>query len=172
MKTYWTIQTIEKWNKAKQLGYLQGDEEYVDEEFFKPYYYWMMGQMKLRLPNYKGEYPIWLWVKRPDLRQRHMNKGEKGVLIEVDLDENNVLLSDFIIWNAVLNDAFLYVSNEEERLYEEGKSLITIEQSWERIFDFELLKTMTGWTHLDKIQGVTGRIDLKNIRSVREFMSR
>jgi hypothetical protein len=172
MKTYWTIQSIEKWNKAKELGCLEGDKEFVDEEFFKPYYNWMMEQMKLRLPNYNGEYPIWLWTEKPDLRQRHMNKGEKGVLLEVNINENNVLLSDFMIWNAVLNDAFLYIDEKEKKDYEEGKSLITKEQSWERIFDFELLKTMTGWTHLDKIHGVASRIDVGNIKLVKEFVSR
>ncbi len=54
--------------------------------------------MKRRLPIYTGEYPIWLWPNRPDLRRSaYLERGKKGVLlkVEVELDAQDVLLSEF-----------------------------------------------------------------------------
>lgn len=62
---YWSMQTSEVWKQAQETGYLEGSSEHL---MFPKQYIWMMEQMKTRLPNYKGEYPIWLWIKKPDMR--------------------------------------------------------------------------------------------------------
>lgn len=171
MSTFWTIQSLDQWNKAKDIGYLVGDKNYIIEDFEK-YYLWMMKQMSKRLSDYNGEYPIWLWPKRPDLRMSgYLPKGKPGVLLQIDLDEKNVLLSDFIVWHIVLNDGFISITDEEEELYDQGKSGMTKEQSWERIFDFHLLKKAE-LIDMEELQGVTGKIDIKNIKSVKKFVSR
>lgn len=80
-------------------------------------------------------------------------------LIEVELSENKVLLSDFQAWHYVLND-YPIIDHEDE--------IIDKELSWERIFDLEYLQQHPDWGTLD-LQGVTGRIYLNQVKSVREF---
>ncbi len=58
MNRYWTNQTIEAWEHARKVGYLVGNPEFIWEEMLRDYR-WMMTQMKKRLPQYGGEFPIW-----------------------------------------------------------------------------------------------------------------
>ena len=172
MATYYTIQTKEAWDDALTKGFLEFNKKYIYELAF-PEYNWMVDQMKKRLPNYNCEYPIWLWLKRPDLRYGgHLEKGLRGVLLEVDIDENDVLLSDFIAWHCVLNNDFLSISEDEEN----GITNITKEESWERIFDLDLLRqseyVLENISDVDVIQGVTGKIDIKNIKLIKEFVAK
>ena len=172
MPTFWTIQTREKWKEAQRLGYLIADEKYIWEEFIEPYQ-WMMGQMKKRLPNYAGEYPIWLWTRRPDLRGRaHLGKGEKGVLLKVELDEQDVLLSHFQAWHIVLSRSYFELEiNEEEPEYNKDE----IEKSWEMIFELDILEQHPNWKSIlekNGVQAVTGKITIANINFVKDFIAR
>lgn len=169
----WTIQTKQAWKVAQQRGYLVGDVAYVWEDFLSPYL-WMMDQMKKRINFYTGEYPVWLWVKRPDLRcSGHLERGTQGILLEVELNPEKILLSDFDAWHIVLHDAFLALDEEEDRLYEQSLVSMTKEQSWERIFDYQSLKQHEYWnTREPHLQAVTGKIELAQIKSSKEFLAR
>jgi hypothetical protein len=159
MGIYYTIQGINAWIEAQNQGYLVGNKEYVCEDFIRPYQ-WMMKQMQKRIPDYNGEYPIWLWPDKQDLRRRGYNeRGMKAVYLEIEIPENQVLLSDFQAWHCVLND-FPLLDHEDE--------IIDKELSWERIFDLEYLQRHPDWGILD-IQVVTGKIDLNHVKSVRKF---
>ena len=170
MPTFWTIQTMEKWIEAQRLGYLIGDEKYIWEEFIEPYQW--MKQMKKRLPNYAGEYPIWLWNERPDLRESgHLGKGQKGVLLKVIVDEKDVLLSHFQAWHVVLAQSYLELEiNEIEQEYNKDE----IEKSWEMIFELNILEQHPNWKSIlekNGVQGVTGKITLDNINFVKDFIT-
>ena len=66
-----------------------------------------MQQMKQRLPNYRGEYPVWIWIKKPDMRHSgHFEGGTKCVRLTLEIDPKNVLGSDFDDWHCVLNNTF------------------------------------------------------------------
>ncbi|KNY25486.1 DUF3841 domain-containing protein [Pseudobacteroides cellulosolvens] len=159
MGIYYSIQDLNAWTEAQHRGYLIGNEKYVWEEFLRPYH-WMMSQMLKRIPEYNEEYPIWLWPEKPDLRRSgHMERGKKAILIEVELPDSKVLLSDFQAWHCVLNDYPILDYDDE---------IIDMELSWERIFDLEYLRKHPDWGMLD-IQGVTGKIYLNQVKSVREF---
>jgi len=163
IKTFYTIQNFIAWAAAQKTGFLSGKPEFTDPDFINPYS-WMMKQMKERLTEYKNEYPIWLWIKRPDLRRTgFLKKGTKAVLLEVEISDERVLLSDFHAWHYVLNRWTL--ENHEG----EG---IEIEKSWERIFDLEYLKRHPDWGQFRKldIQGVTGKISLSEIKSFKQFI--
>jgi len=167
LRRYYTIQKIEAWEEAQQKGYLEGNKNYVYEEFLKAYL-WMMNQMRKKLSLYNGEYPVWLWLERPDLRcGGYLNPGEKGVLLEIYIDEERVLLSDFYLWHCVLNNDAVADDEDEWELIRQGKSHITIEQSWERIFDvnYDSCKNTI-------IQGVTGKISIDKIRLIKEFIAK
>jgi Domain of unknown function (DUF3841) len=170
---FWTIQTKEAWEKALDCGYLAGDPEYVEYEFLAAYQ-WMMRQMQIKLSNYSREYPIWVWLKRPDLRfSGHLEKGGNGVLLELDLDEKDVLVSDFQAWHIVLHDSFLALTEEEEQMYDSGKLDISLEESWLRIFNYQELMKHDYWkSEEEDLQGVTGLIPVNKIKLVKAFTAR
>ncbi|WP_123040555.1 DUF3841 domain-containing protein [Cohnella candidum] len=142
---FWTVQHIDSWNIAKEKGYLEGNPDYIFEEFLDSYR-WMMEQMTKRLVNYQGNFPIWLWLKKPDLRKSgHLNKKERGVLLEVELNKDEVLISDFMAWHIVLCNDFLALTEAEDDLFEAGKLPMTKEESWTRIFDYKELKKNEYW---------------------------
>lgn len=164
-KIYYSIQNYKAWTEAQKIGFLSGNPEFTDDHFIKPYL-WMMKQMNKRLTVYDGEYPIWLWSIKPDLRRKgYLNKGTKAVLLEIDISNDRVLLSDFQAWHCVLNDCTLEDYSGED---------IGMEKSWERIFDLEFLKRHLDWGQFNEldIQGVTGKIYLNQIKTVKEFICR
>lgn len=170
---FWTIQTEEAWQKAIAYGYLAGDHEYVWHEFL-PAYRWMMKQMKVEFPNYIGDYPVWVWLKKPDLRfSGHLMKGTNGVLLELDLEEEDVLISDFQAWHLVLYNSFVALTEEEEQEFETGKLDISLEESWLRIFNYKELKKYDYWkSDIEDLQGVTGRIPITKIKLLKAFTAR
>ncbi|MBM7604947.1 hypothetical protein JOC75_002951 [Metabacillus crassostreae] len=144
MGIYWTIQSAGKWEQIKRLGYLEGERKYIWPEFIEPYL-WMMNQMNSKLKNYdQNNYPIWLWMIRPDLRRSgHLNKKEKGVLLKINIDEDRVLLSDFQAWHFVLDGVYCNIeAREEAELTLTSESII---KSWEKIFDLHYLESHTEW---------------------------
>lgn len=172
MKRYWTNQTVEAWEHALKHGYLVGSAEFVWDEMLQDYH-WMMHQMKKRLSNYSGDYPIWLWTEKPDLRRGgHFEKGTHAVSLEVELPVEHVLLSDFDAWHCVLNDSFLALDDEEWDRFYSGELAMTKEESWERIFELSLLRHSPWWNNEQHLQGVTGRIDISHVRRVRTFVAR
>lgn len=163
---FYTIQSIDKWNHAKQVGYLEGNKEYINNGFLKTYK-WMIKQMQKRLPKYKGEYPIWLWTSKDLESKKVLIKENKTILLEVNIPEEDVLLSDTETYQMVLNDLFVFLNKDEYIEIEENPlNSITKEESWERIFDLDLLRDSELWNG-DNIQGVTGRIDCENIKPIK-----
>ncbi|MDG0808075.1 DUF3841 domain-containing protein [Cohnella rhizosphaerae] len=170
--TFWTIQSLEAWDQAVTSGYLVGNPKYIDKDWLVSYR-WMMNEMKKRLIYYKGEFPIWLWTKRPDLMiGGRLGKGQQGVLIEAELNKDEVLISDFMAWHIVLNNDYLTLSEEEDNKLANGTFLITKEQSWIRIFEYHEIKQYDYWKGEDILQAVTGRIELSRLKKIKEFTSR
>lgn len=162
---FYTTQSIKKWNYANKIGYLEGEKQYISNTRIDVYS-WMMKQMKKRLSKYNDEYPIWLFTKESYLkRHKDLNIKEGYVLLQVDIPKKDVLLSNTEAYQLVYNNQPLYLGNEFE-LIEEGILNMTKEQSWEHIFDLELLKNSDKELYKsdDDIQGVTGRIELQNIK--------
>lgn len=158
----WTIQTELAWSRLQSEGVLWPYREQLTEEEWLQPYEWMIAQMKTRLgpPPEKGCFPIWAWYqwdgehrRRPDLRASgHLPVGERGVRIELECREDEVLLSDFELWHYVLNYWYLPQSVQEGKAFEaelaakglalDRRSLapwpvhhMRIVKSWERIFD-------------------------------------
>lgn len=61
----WTIQTEETWAHAEKSGVLECNEPHIDadkeiDNWFRPAYDWMVGQLEQRVKNYpRKKYPIW-----------------------------------------------------------------------------------------------------------------
>jgi len=81
-------------------------------------------------------------VTKPDLRsERHLfSDGRKAktlnmVLLEIDVPDERVLVSDFALWHFVLNEYSIFFGNEEIKWEGKEKSkryLKFKEKSWER----------------------------------------
>jgi hypothetical protein len=131
-----------------------------------------MQQMEIRLSKYKGEYPIWLFTEESHLRHsKHLDRKKKGILLQVNIPKEDVLLSNTDAYQMILNDIMLTLDDKEYELIEEGILKMTKEQSWERIFDLELLKNDECYQN-SYIQGVTGRIDLRSIKMIKELVEK
>ncbi|HPY83634.1 MAG TPA: DUF3841 domain-containing protein [Ruminococcus flavefaciens] len=199
----WTIQTEEAYQQLIQTGRLYGDIQHIDEDFIFAYD-WLANEMIKRIGNPPTDvkYPVWAWYqcqgkrKKPDLR--HSGYSEKGtplVLLTVDIDEKDVLLSDFDDWHCVLNYFYLALNEKEDDLFhsryaEEGYKITDlnnfaltspcleecrkqIEQSWQLIFD--LNRNEPDWdTPLDKksIQATFWELKKENVLKVQHFLAK
>ncbi|KYG92026.1 MULTISPECIES: DUF3841 domain-containing protein [Metasolibacillus] len=171
MSTYWTIQSEDKWKEIQEKGCLIGNPEFIYPEFVDAYN-WLKKRMKEKLPNYNNEYPIWLWIDRPDLRKSgHLEAGEKGILLKIDIEDNRVLLSDFQAWHFVLNKSYFDLENIEND--NSDYTQFELEKSWELIFDIDYLARHPNWGEKEcTLQGVTNHIKLNEISLVKKFTAR
>jgi hypothetical protein len=178
----WTIRSEKAWRSA-QKGF--SGEFFIwnsaDAEWsFQTAYHWMAKQMRerLRIPTRRLiTFPVWAWVKRPDLRWERHNYHGRQVLIEFEEDAKNVLLSDFDNWHFVLNSYYLGTQKDtntyERDLKKAGLRFrrfeqlpwdfrIRVEKSWEAGV-FKIRKKST-------VQATLWEIPLKNIKKVVPFV--
>lgn len=171
----WTIQPVEFWNLSTERGVIRCDgRRILWPRHFGPYYRWMKTQMEKRIPGYGGRYPIWCYVKKPDLRSTSFGKGgTRQVRIEFEAPDEKVLISDFGLWHVPLNNGYLGVSEVDcdafDRMVEErnGRRFARpcdddypedlkerLLDSWERIFPDR-------WHELEdrEFYGATGSIE-------------
>lgn len=163
MMTLWTIQVPEFYNQLMELGYAYcpGIDDFTREYLIYPYN-WMAGQMRNRIgepPLPEIEYPVWAWYqymggaqKKPAKVRSALSSGtsEHGyeMLLELNVPDDEVLLSDFIMWHIPMNHSdylvrprsrsFMRMANRYSRQFfsEYPPDLKeVIYRSWERIFD-------------------------------------
>lgn len=190
----WTIQPVEVWEELNKKGYFicnPAKADYIsDKEWnFKESYDWLVEQMEYRIgrrPN-GVSYPIWAWHtrdwqhKKPDLRNVGLgNKGEKSVCIEVEIPDNQVVLTDYDTWHFVLNNWYFDDSYSEEeweklhakydRLNRDNREKIKI-QSWQKIFDVSPFQNE--WCQRGRyIQATFWVLYLKDVKDVKFFTAR
>ncbi|ASK27371.1 hypothetical protein BG910_06120 [Neisseria chenwenguii] len=141
-------------------------------------YRWMAARLAEKVPPPASvAFPIWAWrfahgrrQPKPDLRRRgHLEKGAAGVRIEFEIPQEQVLLSSFDGWHAVLNDTFFSLGDEEyercERLEAElpsEKLREAKEKSWYGIFDLSKLPGPDVY----EVQAVFWRLDMTMVGKV------
>ena len=185
----WTVQPIAVWQRLRRERILYATSEGMDADYAAAYR-WMVAQMRQRLPGRGRRWPWWGWYwyrgkkgQRPDLRcAGHLPRGRKGVRIELDIPDEQVLLSGFDAWHAALNDWYLSLTEADDEQFqhelngachdarcpypEPFRSRVT--DSWQRMFDLgtgdpdwrgepdERSIQATFWTlRLDDVQAVT-----------------
>ncbi|QDV15894.1 hypothetical protein Pan153_05130 [Gimesia panareensis] len=180
----WTIQT-EGWLEdlqAKQVKYASYARVW---HYFKPHYRWMARQMAERIGTDPTRCPTFAWFKyfgtkpRPDLRESgHFPRGTPGVRVELQVDPQQVLLSQFEMWHAVLNQTWLAENEtqakEFEALSEAGKLTRPImEASWNRIFDLKAGDGRSWGKRSERaIQACLERVSIDQVRNVDHFIAR
>ena len=197
--TLWTIQPLAAWAELQDKGVLRARSDNVSEPAWMPAYRWMTGQMGSRIgpPPEADSQAIWAWyrwdgaTKTPDLRRAgHLMRGEKGVRLEIDYPNDQVLLSDFSLWHYVLNYWYLPSSEADGEAFESelaGRGLSFIHQkplpddtyhraivdSWDRCFDLERHEPGVSEREEDKsIQATIWEITLDQVNECRHFTAR
>lgn len=186
----WTIKPESVFQLIQQKGIYRCDltksgmEDYAD-----PQYNWLVAQMKKRIgPPPEGvSYPVWAYYRwqstkrKPDLRAIRWywgRKNNKFVRLEVEIPDDEVLLSDFDGWaGIILNNGLLSDTEEEDkelsRIY---ASLLENEQkefrakNWERVFDISHF--VNDWTRRgETIQATFWELKKEQVRSCTPFIT-
>ena len=151
--TLWTIQPEKLYYSILKTGKYICDPLQFNMPEFVEMYNWLVLQMKKRIgdPPEGVIYPVWAWHTqrskrhKPDLRsERWANgyDGEKFVCLEIEVPDEQVLLSDFDLWSLILLDSIITETEEEDhKLTEIYKKLTPQKQlemkykNWNRVFD-------------------------------------
>ena len=127
----WSIQPEEVFNLIQRGGVYRCDiHKSGMKDFADVQYSWLVSQMKKRIgPPPEGvSFPVWAWYqwredrKKPDLRWERWHcgfNGEKFYRLEIEIPDEQVLLSDFEAWHVPLNNGLFTDSDNEEEFNEE-----------------------------------------------------
>lgn len=185
----WTIQPIEVYNYLLEKGTYTCDGRKVDP-FFRERYKWLCKEMRKKIgkPPKNVNFPIWAWHtrdfkhKKPDLRNNdYGQKGEKLACIEIEIPDNEVLLSDFDAWHFVLNKWYLNTDCWDKETFDKDHEWLdsltqsernkVIEESWQGVFNLDPKET--SWCARGKwIQATFWELKKENIKKVRFFTVR
>lgn len=179
----WTIQPFNVYGSLQHHGILYVDPALREDQspYWERPYRWMMAQMKQRIPGYAGHYPWWAWQKylpdraRPDLRTVRTWCRGPHVLMKLDVPDDEVLLSDYDAWHAVLNR--MPITDTEAEYDELWKRLSRpdenfeplLQAGWERIFDLEGWKGHWMYAEEPIVQACFETLRLENVKSARYF---
>ncbi len=178
----WTIQAPEVLAVLRSGSVWRADESRVEPAWL-PAYRWMAREMRghLGAPGDNFQMPIWVWCqwrgvsrRRPDLRSPgYLPKGASGVRIELELDDERILRSDFELWHYALNGWYLPESPADEREFDAHPERGRIAPSWRRMFDLEWRNRRYTVARADKsIQGVTWELRPEDVRRSTSFVAR
>jgi hypothetical protein len=186
----WTVQDKAAYDCLCKNSVLRCDAQLAEllrEKAFKCSYDWLAAQMKTRVGEPPADvlYPIWAWYllngknAKPDLRRCEF-RGFSGenYIIEAEIPDGEVLISDEEMWHLVLNDGYFGKGAEKSdggKEYEEDEawfdSLPPDEQehvkreSWENIFN----SSRCPWVF---VQATFWELRQEQVVSVRRFIGR
>lgn len=170
--TLWTIIEEEYWDLvcAKQDFDINSNHARAFGNDYQPAYKWMQAQVAKRVGDPSGDWPLWAWTERPDMRSYYHNPrdGQRLVMLKLEVPSDKILLSRFEDWHMVLNDSYLPSDEEDkdesfewpEYTYED---YYTKMGSWERIFDIR---------PNDKLQACIDNPKFDQIKSFEYFKGR
>lgn len=118
---------------------------YDPYEEFRRAYDWIGAQVEERVPRPDGvELPVWAWAlnyglaQRPDRRRMlFRNFARTDVILELEVPDELVILSDFDDWHCVLNDIPIRTDAEWEHDADREFTVDETRRSWQRIFSVE-----------------------------------
>ncbi len=186
----WTVQPKEVLDIINETGVFRcTQEKSANGEDFKDAYVWMMQQMHEKgIKRPEGvDLPIWAWHthywkhQKPDLRYIGLgNPGEESYCIEIEIPDDQVLLSDFDAWHFVLNNSYLHMEltdEEWEKTDEWFDRLPAAEresikrESWQGIFDVEPF--WNGFLAKGQfVQAVFWELKKENIIKIKKFIGK
>ena len=187
----WTVHPLVVWERLKDAGTLSVDPAFHRNGYLPWQYQWLAGQMRERVPGYRGGLPWFAYCEKPDLRWvRHSRPvNEPQVRIEVELDPDRVLAFPLWAWDLVYCGQFIAftkrehdawhaalrkaVPDEEDRWPFPEPWQGELEASWRRLFDPQL--PARGWKFgifdvtTDR-EAVFDLLSVDDVRSVKHFV--
>ncbi len=134
---------------------------------------WYIDQMKARVGAAPDGvyYPIWAWYKNDDSSLYDGTWGEAGktyARIEIEVEDERVLLSDFLEWHNPLNNFPCCEGETDEELDASYDAIVAggeeaIKESWSKIFDV---------SKSDCIQATFWELRSEDILSYETFVSK
>lgn len=143
---------------------------FLDDPNFHEAYDWMIKHMTNVIGEQENSatHPIWAWYKpdgenkKPDLRtESFRNYGDHLSLIELEVPDEKVVLSDFVQWHSVLNK-FPALSDEEWEAIGDDDDFTPeyTESTWPMIFDI---------SHSRYVQATFWSIEPEYLRKVQKL---
>jgi hypothetical protein len=182
----WTVQDKAAYENLCKDSVLRCNEKLADwlrDAEFKRSYDWLISEMKNHIgePPVGVKYPICAWYLldgknvKPDLRRfESRNYLGEQYIIEAEIPDSEVLLSDEEMWHLVLNNGY-FSSADDITAIEEADAwldkLPPIEQerekreSWQKIFD----KTLNPWRF---VQATFWELRTEQVISARKFIGK
>ena len=177
----------------RERGHVTGDGRRILCDC-RPACRWMAHQMEIRLgpPPRRNCYPLWAWATSygiqplppPSRCTEPLASGAPGILLEVEVPVEKVLLSDLALWHCVVNNWYLSASEEEDlafdmALCEAGVSWgwpypepfrSWVERSWDRIFALDqTIHHFCGPVRGHPVQAKFWVLSLDQVRSVSPY---
>lgn len=191
--TLWTTQPAEIYDQIIRKGYYHFDESRISPDAWiyscRDAYDWLVEEMKKRIGNPPDgiKYPVWAWYihdskrKKPDLRKMGLGgRGEPSVCLEIEISDDEVVLSDEELWIFVMNNWYLNTSicqedyDKEEAWFESlsnDKQQAIKTKSWQQVFNIEPFNN--GFYIKGRyVQATFWELRTEQIRSVRFFKAR
>lgn len=137
----WTVQPYSIYELIQKEGVYRCNpqkSEFIQEWDFVNAYKWISNQMKKRIGNPpKGvECPVWAWYlyegknKRPDMRKSDVKVTRKSILWEIEIPDNEVLLTDEEYWHVVLDDWLYHKANLKDMSEEQWEKEVEMEDEY------------------------------------------
>lgn len=108
----WTIQPASFYQTLQEKGVVYCDREGYWCKENRYAYDWLVEQMRQRIGNPplpEINYPLWAWYQYDSRKKPHppkppLKKGEPySVYLEIELPDNEVVLTDFTLWINCMN---------------------------------------------------------------------
>lgn len=187
----WTIQPVDVYDEILRTGVYRCDiskSSFKNDKPFIKAYDWMKSKLTERCGNPNNITDmVWAWHtrngnhKKPDLRESGYGKrGDRCVCIEIEIPDEQVLLSDFDNWHCVLNNYYCDDSQSEDEWnaitewYDslDGKEAERLKiESWDNIFN--VTKYENAWRRNGYyVQAVFWEIKAEQIKDVKYFTAK
>lgn len=124
----WTIQHYQAYEHFRKEGILRANENYLFcENNFRYAYDWISQKMVSTgfIQPKDVQYPIWAWYqwegerKRRDMRKSgYTERGEKIVQLTIEVDDQDIMLSDFDLFHYTLNKWYLPEDENDDLEFE------------------------------------------------------
>lgn len=142
--TIWSIQTLAALESLYNRGRLISQWQFADKDYHSAYR-WMARQMRYRLNCSDRIPPVWAWhsyrgksKRKPDLRHKnHLPKGVTGARLELYVPKSYVLLSQFEMWNWILNSNPIPFGWREYNRMQSETANVTASHQWDSIFNLD-----------------------------------
>ena len=147
----WTTQSLSLWNQLQEQGVAYANTaKSLGTGDYKEAYEWMAAQMVKRVgpaPLPEVRFPLWGWQQVGSYKKEYHGSlsvcdgnGEEYVFIAADIPDDQLLLSDFYWWHAVLNHTYADMLKHKNEPDEEA----AIIRSWDNIFDLSHSRLLVG----------------------------